>query len=161
MAINIRTLFLGSTHLAAVIVGFAVGIYSLPILTAPASPSAEVVRSVAGTARFTGTFRRDLEDSDPLHYGEGTLYVSSDTIAFEGRLAPGPDYRLYLSPEFIETEEAFEAAKHRMVQVGHVFTFDNFMVDVPESIDPADYTTAIVWCESFGQFITAASYRQE
>ena len=159
MAINTRTLVLGGTHVVAVIVGFALGIYSLPILTAPASPSAEAVRSAAGTAQFTGMFRRDLEDSDPLHYGEGTLYVSRDAIAFEGRLAPGPDYRLYLSPDFVETEEAFEAAKHRMVQVGHVFTFDNFMVDVPDSIDPAEYTTAIVWCESFGQFITAAAYR--
>jgi hypothetical protein len=159
MAITTRSLILGGTHVVAVIVGFALGIYSLPILTAPASPSAEVVRSTAGTAQFTGMFRRDLEDSDPLHYGEGTLYVSGDAIAFEGRLAPGPDYRLYLSPDFVETEEAFEAAKHTMVQVGHVFTFDNFMVDVPDSIDPAEYTTAIVWCESFGQFITAADYR--
>ena len=159
MAFNTRTLVLGGTHAAAIAVGFALGIYSLPILTAPASPSAEVIRSAAGTAQFTGTFRRDLEDSDALHYGEGTLYVSRDAIAFEGRLAPGPDYRLYLSPEFVETENAFEAAKHKMVQVGHVFTFDNFMVDVPDSIDPAEYTTVIVWCESFGQFITAAAYR--
>ena len=159
MATKTRTLVLGGTHVAAVILGFALGIYSLPILTAPASPSAEVVRSVADTAHFTGMFRRDLEDSDALHYGEGTLHVSRDTIAFEGRLAPGTDYRLYLSPDFVETEEAFEATKHKMVQVGHVFTFDNFMVDVPDSIDPAEYTTAIVWCESFGQFITAAAYR--
>lgn len=159
MAIKTRTLILGGTHLAAIVVGFALGIYSLPILTAPAGPSVEVVRSAADAAQFTGMFRRDLEDSDALHYGEGTLYVSRDAIAFEGRLAPGPDYRLYLSPDFIETEEAFEAAKHKMVQVGHVFTFENFMVDVPGSIDPAEYTTAIVWCESFGQFITAATYQ--
>lgn len=159
MIIKTRALVLGGTHVVAVVLGFAFGIYSLPILTAPASPSAEVVRSVADTAQFTGMFRRDLEDSDALHYGEGTLHVSRDTIAFEGRLAPGPDYRLYLSPDFVETEEAFEAAKRKMVQVGHVFTFDNFMVDVPDSIDPAEYTTAIVWCESFGQFITAAAYR--
>ena len=159
MATKTRALILGGTHVAAIAVGFALGIYSLPILTAPASPSVEVVRSAADRAQFTGMFRRDLEDSDALHYGEGTLYVGRDTIAFEGRLAPGPDYRLYLSPAFVETEEAFEAAKHRMVQVGQVFTFDNFMVDVPDSIDPAEYTTAIVWCESFGQFITAAAYR--
>lgn len=161
MSTKIRVLILGGTHAAAVAVGFALGIYSLPILTAPASPPVEVVRSAADTAQFTGMFRRDLEDSDALHYGEGTLYVSRDVIAFEGRLAPGPDYRLYLSPEFVETEAAFEAAKHRMVQVGHVFTFENFMVEVPDSIDPSDFTTAVVWCESFGQFITAATYQQE
>lgn len=159
MTIKTRALLLSSTHVAAIALGFGIGIYSLPILTAPASPSVEEVRSTAGAARFTGMFRRDLEDSDALHYGEGTLYVNREVIAFEGRLAPGPDYRLYLSPEFVETEDAFEALKHTMVQVGHVFTFENFMVEVPESIDPAEFTTAIVWCESFGQFITAAAYQ--
>ena len=159
MSINTRALLLSGTHVVAIAVGFAIGIYSLPILTAPSSPSAKVVRSAADTARFKGMFRRDLEDSDAFHYGEGTLYVNREVITFEGRLAPGPDYRLYLSPEFVETEDAFEALKHTMVHVGHVLTFENFMVEVPQSIDPAEFTTAIVWCESFGQFITAAAYQ--
>ena len=106
-----------------------------------------------------GEFRRDLADSDALHWGEGTLYVSSDVIAFEGRLAPGPDYRLYLSPEFVETEATFAALRDDMVQVGRVQTFENFSLAVPDSIDPADFKAAIVWCETFGQFITAAAYR--
>jgi hypothetical protein len=94
-----------------------------------------------------------------LHWGEGDLFVGPDAIAFEGRLAPGPDYRLYLSPEFVETEAAFEALKPRMVQVGHVMTFDNFRIELPDGIDPADYRAAVVWCEAFGQFITAGSYQ--
>ena len=160
MTNKIRTLILIGTHAAAIGLGFALGIYALPILTAPEGPSVETVRSAAAAAGYQGEFRRDLADSDALHWGEGTLSIGPDTIAFEGRLAPGPDYRLYLSPRFIETEEAFEAFRHEMVQVGHVFTFDNFMVDVPGTIDPGEFTTAIVWCESFGQFITAAAYRQ-
>jgi len=40
-----------------------------------------------------------------------------------------------------------------------VKTFENFIVAVPESVDPAACNTVIVWCESFGQFITAAQYR--
>ena len=40
-----------------------------------------------------------------------------------------------------------------------VKTFENCVVAVPASIDPAKYTAVIVWCESFGQFITAAKYR--
>jgi hypothetical protein len=74
-------------------------------------------------------------------------------------LAPGPDYKLYLSPEFVETEAEFTRLKSRMVRVGDVRTFENFVVSVPESIDVSSYNTAIVWCESFGQFITAAKYR--
>ena len=147
------------THLAAGGVGFALGIYLLPILTAPASPDVEEVRAAADDSQFTAEFRRDREDSDALHWGEGTLYVGPDSIAFEGRLAPGPDYRLYLSPQFVETEAAFESLKAQMVEVGPVRTFENFMVPVPGSIDPAAFSAAIVWCESFGQFITAARYQ--
>jgi hypothetical protein len=131
----------------------------LPILIAPESPDIAVVRSAADVARFKGTFRRDLADSDALHWGEGSLFIGSDSIAFEGRLAPGPDYRLYLSPEFVETEAEFESLKSDMVQVGLVQTFENFMVAVPESVNPAEFSAAIVWCESFGQFITAAAYQ--
>ena len=148
-----------ATHAVAGGIGFALGIYLLPILTAPDSPAESVVRAVAGDAQFTAEVRRDLEDSDALHWGEGTLFVGSDSIAFEGRLAPGPDYRLYLSPRFVETEADFEALKAEMVEVGSIRTFENFMVAVPESIDPAAFNAAIVWCEAFGEFITAAKYQ--
>ena len=154
-----RKLLLFGTHVLAIGCGFALGIYLLPILIAPQSPGVEVVRSTADIARFKGVFRRDLADSDALHWGEGTLFISSDNIAFEGRLAPGPDYRLYLSPRFVETEAEFESLKADMVQVGLVQTFENFVVAVPESVDPAEFNAAIVWCEAFGQFITAATYQ--
>jgi hypothetical protein len=32
---------------------------------------------------------------------------------------------------------------------------------MPDGIDPADYDTVVIWCETFGEFITAATYRQE
>ena len=155
----VKTIILTLTHLATGIVGFALGIYLLPVLTAPDGPDSRSIRNTAEEATFRGEVRRDLEDSDALHWGDGTLYLSADNIAFEGRLSPGPDYRLYLSPRFVETEADFEALKSEMAEVGHVFTFENFMLDVPESIDPAEYKAAIVWCESFGQFITAAAYQ--
>ena len=147
------------THLAAGGIGFALGIYLLPILIAPESPGEQEVRSAADSSQFTADFRRDLEDSDALHWGEGTLYVGPDSIALEGQLAPGPDYRLYLSPQFVETEAAFMVLKPKMVEVGPVRTFDNFMVPVPDSVDPTAFSAAIVWCESFSQFITAAEYQ--
>ena len=46
-----------------------------------------------------------------------------------------------------------------MVRVGDVRTFDNFVVEVPPSVNPSAYTAVIVWCETFSQFITAARYR--
>ena len=147
------------THLATGFIGFALGIYMLPILTAPEGPGEQAVQSVAGNSQFTAEFHRDLQDSDALHWGEGTIYIAADSIAFDGKLAPGPDYRLYLSPDFVETESDFEKLKSQMVQVGSVMTFENFMLDVPDDIDPAKYRAAIVWCEAFGQFITAGRYR--
>ena len=41
--------------------------------------------------------------------------VGSEQLVFMGELAPGPDYKLYLSPEFVETEADFERLKSNMV----------------------------------------------
>jgi hypothetical protein len=150
---------LAISHLAAAIAGFALGVYALPILIAPAAPSVAEVSAQAGTASFTGRFRRDLKDSDALHWGEGVLSVGSHSIALAGELAPGPDYKLYLSTEFVETKADFKRLKAGMVRVGDIKTFANFIVPVPPGVDPSRYTTAIVWCETFSQFITAAKYR--
>lgn len=114
---------------------------------------------MANSAEFSGRFRRDLEDSDALHWGEGTVFVGMEAIVLEGRIAPGPDYKLYLSPEFVETEADFIRLKSTMARVGDVKTFENFIVPVSGSIDPSEFSAVIVWCESFGQFITAARYR--
>jgi len=154
-----KKLLLLATHLAALALGFALGIYALPILIAPAPPSAAEVQSQAALARYTGSFRKDLKDSDALHWGEGKVFVSPGSISLEGELAPGPDYKLYLSPEFVETEADFNRLKARMVRVGEVKTFKNFVVPVASDIDTARYNTVIVWCETFGQFISAAQYR--
>lgn len=154
-----KKLLLVASHVAALALGFALGVYFLPVLIAPPAPSAAEVAARAGEALYHGRFRRDLKDSDALHWGEGTVSVGARSIAFAGEMAPGPDYKLYLSPEFVETEADFHRLKANMVRVGDVKTFRNFVLAVPEGIDPGRYTTAIVWCETFGQFITAARYR--
>ena len=59
-----KKLLLLITHALALGAGFAAGIYALPILTAPAAPSAAEVQSQAGAAQFSGQFRRDLNGSD-------------------------------------------------------------------------------------------------
>lgn len=154
-----HALALIASHGVVAVAGFAAGIYALPILIAPTAPSHSEVTAVESGAIFNGEFRRELPGSDALHWGEGVLSVGADTIAFMGELAPGPDYKLYLSPEYVETEDEFLLWKDRMTVVGDVKTFQNFIVPVSPAIDPSNYTTAIVWCESFGEFITAAQYR--
>ena len=154
-----KFLLLIISHVAVGAIGFAGGIYMLPILIAPPAPAEAEVLEIASQAQFTSEFRRDLAGSDGLHWGEGIVSVSRSAVSLMGKLAPGPDYKLYLSPEFVETEADFNRLKSEMVRVGDVRTFENFLVPVPESIDPAAYNTVVVWCESFGQFITAAKYQ--
>lgn len=157
---NVRkTLTLFASHTLVAAIGFVVGIYTLPILTAPDSPELAQVQTAAQQALYRGQFVRELADSDALHWGEGEVTLGPDAIAFEGRLAPGPDYQLYLSPEFVETEADFNRLKARMVRVGPVKTFENFIVPLTADMDPSQYRAVIIWCESFGQFITAAQYR--
>lgn len=85
--------------------------------------------------------------------------MAPNSIALAGQVAPGPDYKLYLSPEFVETEADFKRLKASMVRVGDVKTFKNFLVPLSGNVDPARYNTVIVWCETFSKFITAARYK--
>jgi hypothetical protein len=154
-----RFAILAVTHAAALAAGFAAGVYFLPILIAPPAPSAADVKAAAGAAQYTAEFRRDLRGSDLLHWGEGRVAVSPKAVAFSGRLAPGPDYKLYLSPEFVDTKEAFLRVKPKSLRVGDVKTFDNFIVSLPDSVDLGRFDTVVVWCETFSMFISAAKYR--
>lgn len=154
-----RIVVLLITHGLALAAGFAGGIYALPILIAPPPPTEQEVAAAASKATYRGTFRRDLKDSDALHWGEGSVAIATDSVSFQGKLAPGPDYKLYLSPEFVETEADFHRAKAGMVRLGDVKTFENFVVAVPPMVDVSNYSAVIVWCETFGQFITAAKYK--
>lgn len=154
-----KALLLLVSHLAVLLAGFVLGIYLLPILTAPTPPSVAIVEAIAGTSDFRAQFRRDLAGSDLLHWGEGEISVGKQTIALIGKVSPGPDYKLYLVPEFVENEAQFLKLKARSARIGDIKTFENFIVPVPGGVDVAQYTTVLVWCETFSEFISAAKYR--
>ncbi|MFA0414668.1 DM13 domain-containing protein [Vibrio renipiscarius] len=154
-----KRILLVFSHLIVGAMGFALGIYALPILTEPTAPAVKDVEQVSKHALFSGTFERERQDSDFLHWGEGVVSLSDSQIVFMGELAPGPDYKMYLSPVYIETEAAFQQYKSDMVSVGEVKTFDRFSLALPESVNVEDFNTVIIWCESFDQFITSAQYK--
>ena len=154
-----KVLLLGFTHAAAIAAGFAAGVYFLPVLIAPPAPSSAEVKSAASAARYSAEFRRELKGSDFLHWGEGRVAIAPTAVSFTGKLAPGPDYKLYFAPEFVETKEDFLRIKPRARRAGDVRTFENFIVPLPEGLDPARFNTVVVWCESFSMFISAAKYR--
>ena len=72
------------THGAALAIGFGLGIYLLPILTAPPSPDAATLEQAAASASFKGEFTRDLKGSDFVHWGEGSISLSGDKIVHMG-----------------------------------------------------------------------------
>ncbi|GAM57018.1 phenylalanyl-tRNA synthetase beta subunit [Vibrio ishigakensis] len=146
------------THTITLGVGFALGIYLLPVLTAPPAPTEQIIRHF-DSAQFTANFTKERQDSDFFHWGEGKVNISDSQISFMGELAPGPDYKLYLSPEFVETEAKFNELKSQMVQIGDVKSFTGFSLPVDSSVDIDNYNTVVVWCESFGEFITSAQYK--
>jgi hypothetical protein len=152
-------LILVATHAAMLGLGFLIGIYVLPILTAPKGPDVAALQATATGEFYRGRFERNLKGSDLLHWGEGEVRVLPDRIAHDGRLAPGPDYKLYLVPEFVDTAEGFLAIKDKSRRIGDVKTFNGFILDVPAGADVSAYTTVVVWCEAFSQFISAAKYR--
>ncbi|MGI9439020.1 MAG: DM13 domain-containing protein [Parvibaculales bacterium] len=145
--------------LAALPVGFGLGTYYLPILVASEGASDAVVAAAKSGAMIKAEFRRDLKGSDGFHWGEGTLHLTREAgqyyFTLDGSVSPGPDYKLYLTPEYVEDEAEFLALKARSVRVADITGFDNFRVDVPMNIDPTQYPAVIIWCERFGEFITA------
>lgn len=155
----LRWVLLLTTHLIALVAGFALGIYTLPILTAPSGPDEAALQATLESALFKGQFDRNLKGSDLVHWGEGEVRILSDRIAHDGRLSPGPDYKLYLAPEFVDTKDGFLGIKERSRRIGDIKTFDGFLLPVPPGVDVGAYTTVVVWCEAFSQFISAAKYR--
>ena len=105
-------LFGSAKFIAGLVIGFGLGVYFLPILTAEKGLSetelAELTSSAqAQTQLRTGEFARDLKGSDAFHWGEGTIYVRDDRIWLDGSIAPGPDYRLYLTKGQFTTRDSF------------------------------------------------------
>ena len=155
----VRWFVLVVTHWVVFAVGFGIGVYTLPILTA--APPVEEVALVqaANDAEYQGEFRRGLRGNDFAHWGEGMISVSPSQISHQGQLAPGPDYRLYLVDRFVEHEDEFLPIKANAVQLADIKSFNGFIVDVPGDVDVSQYNTVVIWCEAFSQFITAAQYR--
>lgn len=155
----LRRFVLSFTHLFMLALGFALGVYTLPILTAPKGPDRAALQATAANALFKGRFDRNLKGSDFLHWGEGEISVMRDRIAHEGRLAPGPDYKLYLTKQFVETRADFLKIKSEARLIGDVKTFRGFLLAVPLGVDVSSYTGAVIWCEAFGVFISAARFQ--
>jgi len=154
-----KIILLISSYIIVFVLGLGLGIYLLPILTSPKSVNIDKIIKLEKNALYKTVFVRDLKGSDLFHWGEADVSVSKNEIIVNGSIAPGPDYKLYLTKEFVEQEEEFLSIKDNSRYVAEVKTFKNFVITVPEDIDINDYNTIVIWCESFSEFITAAKYK--
>ena len=84
------TIFLN--HLFVLAVGFGLGVYLLPILTAPKSLEISKIDNLQKEALYKTEFVKDLRGSDLLHWGEAEVTISNQIITIKGSIAPGPDY---------------------------------------------------------------------
>ena len=147
---------------AGLVIGFGLGVYFLPILTAETILTAEkgldtaAIEALSQSALRQGTFIRDLPGSDGLHWGDGVIMANADQIWLDGEISPGPDYRLYLIPKYVETAAEFLQIKADSTQIGPIKAFENFALDIPADVEVRNFLAALIWCEAFGQFITAA-----
>ena len=147
------------SYMIVFLLGLGLGIYLLPILTAPKSVDIDKIIKLEKNALYKTLFVKDLKGSDLFHWGEAKVTVSKNEIIVNGSIAPGPDYKLYLTKEFVEQEEDFLFIKDKSKYIAEVKTFKNFVITIPENIDINDYNTIVIWCESFSEFITAAKYK--
>ena len=141
---------------AGLVIGFGLGVYFLPILTAEKGLDPAAIEALSQSALREGTFVRDLPGSDGLHWGDGVIMANADRIWLDGEISPGPDYRLYLIPKYVETGAEFLQIKADSTQIGPIKAFENFALDIPADVEVTNFPAVLIWCEAFGQFITAA-----
>ena len=157
-----KPIFLSLSHGAALALGIGLGIYWLPILIEPDAPDLIAVEaSQAGEPIYTARFDRERAGSDYFHWGEEDVRIYESTVTFKGELAPGPEYRLYLAPSYVENEAEFLAIKAQSLQVGPVKTFNGFAFNNVNALGDPALNTLVIWREAFSEFITSAQFRSE
>jgi hypothetical protein len=76
---------------AGLVIGFGLGVYFLPILTAEKGLDTVAIETLSQSDLWQGTFIRDLPGSDGLHWGDGVIMANADQIWLDGEISPGPD----------------------------------------------------------------------
>ena len=153
-----RILFLIFSHGAVLGIGFALGVYFLPILTAPKSANLSQIEQVVSNPVYKAEFKKGQRGNDFFHWGEGQLVITNNEIALKGKVAPGPDYKIYLTKKFVEHEDEFLPIKQNALYVADLKVFENFIVPLDKNVNFEDYNTILIWCEAFKEFIASAKY---
>jgi hypothetical protein len=131
---------------AGLVIGFGLGVYFLPILTAEKGLDTVAIEALSQSALRQGTFVPDSTRSDGLHRGDGVIMANADQIWLDGEISPGPDYRLYLTPKYVETGTEFPQIKADSTQIGPIKAFENFALDIPADVEASNFPAVLIWC---------------
>ena len=137
---------------AGLVIGSAVGVYFLPFLTEEKRLDTAALAQLEASAEWSGTFAGHLRGFDAFHWGEGTVRASDTRIWLEGKISPGPDYRLCLTPSLATDEASLLKIGDQSVQVGEVKAFSNFSLDVPPGITIGDYPAVLTVVRGIRRF---------
>jgi hypothetical protein len=161
--------------LVSLVVGVAIGaiamLIAFPFLFAPppandAPPAPMQAQGAPGqAAQATQRFRFDesAPGRDPIHWANGTGSLMQTEQGWVLRLnsdfeaGPGPNYWLYLNTRAVGEESAFKADTGR-VKLARLRSFEgaqNYLL--PPGVDPSQFHTLTIWCESFGVYIGSAA----
>ena len=81
--------------------------YFLSILTAKKGLDTASIKALSQGALRQGTFVRALPESDVPHWDDVVIIANADQNWLDGEISPGPDYRLYLIPKYVERGAEF------------------------------------------------------
>ena len=92
-----KFLILLFTHSFVLAIGFGLGVYFLPILTAPKSIEISKINEYENKSLYQTEFVKDLRGSDPFHWGEAKVTISDKKITVNGSIAIEPFTVIFLS----------------------------------------------------------------
>jgi hypothetical protein len=101
---------------------------------------------------------RNIKDSDLPHWWKGEVGVSRNRIVHIGRLSLVPGLQARTWSTFLRHERSITLV-NEPIRAGDVMTFNGFIVKVPVAFGVRDYDAAVIWCEVFEQFVSAAEYQ--
>lgn len=140
--------------------GFAAAIFAYPFIFLNDLVATETVDASGRQNIATGQFIH-ANPSDPIHWGKGPVTVYNDLIHIgEGfEVGPGPKYHVYLvDKKDVRNSSDVKAAK--IIDLGRLRAFrgsQNYRL--PAGVNPRDYASVVIWCETFGVLIAPAALR--
>jgi hypothetical protein len=137
--------------------GVAVGLFIFPYVFPPPPAMETLDEADRADLVATGEFIH-ANPSDPVHYGSGKVSVYQSAVFLESdfEVGPGPAYHVYLVPK-PTIRASGDVADTMYVDLGQLRAFKGSQrYAIPDGVDLADYSSVVIWCETFSVLISPA-----